>query len=238
MSGERKIIFLIVVLAVFAAEARNLNDKLMNRPYADLRAWHLGFSVGMQFQDIDFSHTGEATYDGTTWYMEQPSISPGFCVNALVDFRLSRFFNLRFSPGLYFGSREIKMIESTGQETANQTLKSTYVVVPIDLKFSGLRYRNSRPYISAGLMPAFDIAKKRSNLLELTTADCYLTVGLGCDFYLPYFKFIPEIKFCFGLADVLRHDRPDLEEDPMSYRFTQSIKRAHSSMVVLTFYFE
>lgn len=87
-------------------------------------------------------------------------------------------------------------------------------------------------------MPAFDVAKKRSDILQLKTSDLYLSVGFGCDFYLPYFKLNPEIKFCFGLSDVLAHDRPDLVDDPQKFKFTQSLTKATSKMVVLTFYFE
>ena len=210
----------------------------MNRPYADSRPWHLGFSVGMQFQDIDFKHSGVTSFDGTQWFLEQPSVSPGFCVNGLVDFRLSRWFNIRVSPGLYFGSRDIKMIETEGVLTESQTLRSTFLVLPADLKFSGMRYRNSRPYVAAGLMPAFDLSKKRGDFIALNTADLYLTFSLGCDFYLPYFKLIPEIKFCLGLTDVLRHNRPDLSDDPLSYRFTEALKSTRSSMIVISLYFE
>lgn len=210
----------------------------MNRPYADLRRCHLGFYAGFHLQDMTFANTGQTAYDGTEWYAEQPSYSPGFCVGAAGDIRLSRWFNLRFTPGLYFGSRDVKMREYTSGQTVSQTLKSTFLVLPLDLKFSGQRYRNSRPYLSGGLMPAFDVAKKRAETLMLRTADLYLTVGIGCDFYLPYFKFIPEVKFCFGLCDMLQHDRHDLADDPATMRFTQAIRRATSSMVVVTFYFE
>lgn len=210
----------------------------MNRPYADLRRAHLGFYAGLHFQDMTFANTGATAYDGTEWYADQPSFSPGFCVGASGDLRLNRWFNLRFTPGLYFGSRGIVMREISTGETCRQTLKSTFLVLPVDLKFSGQRYRNSRPYIAGGLMPAFDVARKSADTLMLRTADVYLTAAIGCDFYLPYFKLIPEVKFCFGLCDMLRHDRPDFDDDPATMRFTNAIKRATSSMVVLTFYFE
>ena len=220
------------------AGAKTLNDHIMNRPYADLRAWHLGFSVGLQFQSLGLTNAGVTAFDGTEWFVQQPSASPGFCVNALLDLRMSRFFNLRFNPGLYFGSKTLEMMEKQGVEHLRQTIKSTYLVFPFDVKFSGLRYRNSRPYVTAGIMPAFDLTARKADPIRLNSTDCYLTVGIGCDFYLPYFKFLPEIKFCFGLADVLKHDRPDLAEDPVNFRYTEAIKKAHSSMVVLTFYFE
>lgn len=220
------------------AVAQRFNDKLQNRPYADLRRWHLGFSVGLHVQDVSFSHNGFVTEGGETWFMEQPSFSPGFCVNGLVDLRLNRYFNLRFTPGMYFGNRDIKMIDTTNGGTASQNIKSAYVVTPLDLKFSAERFRNCRPYVTGGVMPAFDVSKKRSDYLKLNATDCYLTVGFGCDFYLPYFKFIPEVKFCFGLSDIIKHDRPDLADEPDVLKITQSLKKATSQMVVFTFYFE
>ena len=120
-----------------------------------------------------------------------------------------------------------------------QDVKSAYVVTPFDLKFSGDRLHNVRPYITAGVMPAFDVSKKQAtDYLSFKTFDTYLTIGLGTDFYLPYFKFIPEIKFCFGLTDVLRHKRPELEEDDQTYKFTKSLSKVKSNMVIITFYFE
>lgn len=229
---------ILALLAAMPLSAQQLNDKLMNRPYADMRRWHLGFSVGLHTQDLNFTHNGFTTDNGETWFMEQPSFSPGFCVNGLVDFRLNDYFSVRLSPGLYFGNRDVKMIDTTNGGTAKQNLRSVFVVAPIDIKYAAQRYRNSRPYLTAGVMPVFDVSKKRSDYLKLNTSDVYLTVGLGCDFYLPFFKLNPEIKFCFGLTDVIQHDRPDLVDDPERLKITQSLKKATSQMVVLTFYFE
>ena len=221
-----------------SAHARRFNDKVLNRPYADNRVWHLGFSVGLHFQDVSFTSNGFFTDDGENWYIEQPSYQPGFCVNGLVDLRLNNYFNLRFNPGLYFGNRDIVMLDQTFGYKESESLKSAYIVMPIDVKFSAVRYRNSRPYVSAGIMPAIDVAKKRADIVRLKNFDTFLTIGVGCDFYLPYFKFIPELKFCFGLTDVLQRNRPDLTDDPSKLKFTQSIKKATSKMIVLTFYFE
>ena len=229
----------LIVATAADAHGRDFNDKLLNRPYADNRRWHLGFSVGMHVQDLKFASNGFVTDNGESWYMDQPSYQPGFCVNGLFDLRLNNYFNLRISPGMYFGNRDIKMVDVNNPEnTEKQTLKSAYVVAPIDLKYSSVRLRNIRPYITTGVMPAFDVSKKRADFLRLKTTDLYWTVGFGCDVYLPYFKFIPEVKFCLGLTDVLQHDRPDLVDDPAKQKFTQSLKKATSKMIVLTFYFE
>lgn len=232
---------LCVVAALCAgtsgAEAK-WGDPVLNRPYADLKRVHLGFSVGMHVQDLSFTHNGVLAEQGTEWQIEVPSFSPGFCVNVMGDLRLNSFLNLRLSPGMYFGSKNVHMLDLRSGASETQNVKSAYVVVPLDLKISGARYIQSRPYATVGVMGSFDVSKKRSDILRFNPSDVYLTVGMGCDFYLPFFKLIPEIKFCFGLTDILRHDRPDLDENPHAMAITQSLKKVRSNMVVINFYFE
>ena len=205
--------FLIAYAGTFCMCAQQRNDKVLNRPYADLRRWHLGFSVGINTLDLQFTHNGFITESGETWFMEQPSFSPGFCVNGLFDLRLNNYFSLRLSPGMYFGNRVVKMRNTSGTEKEQQNIKSTMLVLPVDVKFASLRYHNVRPYLTAGAMAVYDV-------------------------YLPYFKFCPEIKFCFGLSDMVQHKRPDLTDDPDRMKFTNSLTKATQQMVVMTFYFE
>lgn len=228
----------MALTAAMPAAARRLNDKIENRPYADLRHWHLGFSIGAFAEDLRLTHNGLITDLGEQWRADQPGYQPGFTVTGLVALRLNNYFSVRFSPGMMFGSRDIRFREVTSGAEQRQNIKSTYVILPLDLKYAAMRVRNARPYVTAGIMPAFDVAKKRSDFLKLKSSEMFLSIGFGCDFYLPYFKLIPEIKFCLGLTDVLTHDRPDLADDPDKLKFTNSLSKATSKMIVLTFYFE
>ena len=67
--------------------------------------------------------------------------------------------------------------------------------------------------------------------------DFMVEVGIGCDFYMPFFKLIPELKFCFSMLDVLEKDRSDLRDENLK-KFTESVDKAVSKMIVLSFYFE
>lgn len=232
------VIVLIMGVIAFGASAQRRNDFVPNRPYADQKPMHLGFSIGFHFQDLKFTHNGYTTPDGQQWWSEVPAYSPGFCVNVLGDLRLHKYFNLRLSPGMYFGNKTAHFREGNSGTVLKQDVKSAYVVLPVDLKISGDRWLNSRPYVTLGAMGTLDVSKKRSDFLQFNTADAYLTVGLGCDFYMPFFKLNPEIKFCFGLTDVLRHNRPDLVDDPETMKITDSLKKVKNNMIVLTFYFE
>lgn len=245
----RRLLVAVLLLLCTGTISARPGEPMQCRPYADMKPWHLGFSVGMHMQDLKFTHNGYITPDGQQWVAEVPDWSPGFCVNVLGDLRLHPYLNLRLSPGMYFGQKTVRMIDynarhlvpdpaSATRITDMQDVKTAYVVVPLDLKFSGMRDVNVRPYATTGLMGAFDISKKRSETLRFNTADLYFTVGLGCDFYLPFFKLNPELKFCFGLTDVLQHKRPDLAENPEAFKMTQSLSKVKSNMVVLSFYFE
>jgi len=222
------------------------NDMILNRPYADAKRVHFGFSVGMNFQNLAITNNGFITNDGDEWYADVPSHSPGFSVNVLADLRLADHFNLRLSPGLYFGNKVVKFLNHRGNPDwaeqsrykQSQNIKSTYIVVPVDVKMSAKRYHNMRPYFTSGVMYVHDLAKDRSEQLKLKDGDLMLTVGMGCDFYMPFFKLCPEVKFCFGMKNLLERNRPDLEDSPEVMRFTQSVNKILNNMVVVTFYIE
>ena len=139
---------------------------------------------------------------------------------------------------MWFGNRQIRFADTTTGQEERQDIKSAYLVLPVDIKFAAMRLRNIRPYVVAGVIPAVDVMKKKTDFLQLKSSDFMLSVGFGCDLYLPYFKLIPELKFCFGMGDIINHDRPDLVDDPLRAGVSNSLKRATSQMVVLSFYFE
>ena len=234
----RHITFLLLLACSVGAMAQRHKEGLLNRPYADMKPVHFGFSVGLHMQDLNISNNGYITPEGESWFAEVPAYSPGFCVNVLADMRLNQYFNLRFSPGMYFGNKKVHYLNTVSGDKTTQDIKSNYVVLPVELKYSASRYRNIRPYLVGGVMGILDVSKKRSEQLKLKNTDAMLTIGFGCDFYLPYFKLCPELKFCFGLRNLLDTDRPDLEDNAEMMKYTQSVSKIKSNMVVLTFYFE
>lgn len=243
--NARHISFIALILTTIAAVAQD-NDKILNRQYADMKRIHYGFSVGANFQDLLITNNGYVSEDGQSWFADIPNHSPGFCVNVLADLRLGEHFNLRLSPGMYFGNKVVKYYNATPPEGAlepeifkqSQNVKATYIVVPLDLKISTKRYHNIRPYFTTGVTGLYDLSKERPEQLRLKDLDVMLTVGMGCDIYLPFFKLCPEVKFCFGLRNLLETKRPDLQDNPAMEVFTKSVSKIKNNMVVVTFYFE
>lgn len=116
-------------------------------------------------------------------------------------------------------------------------MKSTYIGLPIDLKVAAPRFNNYRPYVMLGIAPFYDLTTSKHSLLRTKALNTCLEVGMGCEIYLPFFKLVPELKFDFGLGNVLDKQRPELT-DPAQRIFTESIDAAHLNMVSLVFYFE
>ena len=224
--------FSILSVCVFAQARR-----IQNRPYIDQRRIHYGFMIGLHTQDFKFVNNGYITEDGQSWFADVPEYSPGFTVGVLAELYLNQYLSVRVIPTLDFGDKNIVFREQESGEKYRQNMKSCYISVPIDLKYSAQRFNNYRPYIMAGLSPSIDLGKKKRKALLTKSFDCYAEVGLGCDFYLPFFKLIPELKFCFGLANLLEKNRNDLTDQSLT-KFTQSIDRVSSRMIVLSFYFE
>lgn len=233
------IVFAIAALAFSfkPVDAFSQTRKVMNRPYIDQRRFHYGFLTGIHMQDIEFEQNGYADEAGNQWFVETPNYEPGFSVGILGELYLTKDLALRAIPTMHFGTKNLIFRNELNRDKQYMTMKSTYISVPIDVKYSAERFNNYRPYVMAGVNPIYDLTVKKQKEILLKAADCYLEVGLGCDFYLPFFKFIPELKFCWGLSNIVEKDRSDLT-DQTQLIFTRSVNSGQSKMFVLTFYFE
>ena len=225
--------------------------KVQNKPYIDLRPLHFGIQVGLNMQDVEFRNVGpqllELPEQEPTEQLilcDADSWNPGFSVGVVADMRLSQHFSLRASPTMHFGSKHLvfrnfnDLNDAGHPRETTQDLKNTYISLPIDLKFSAQRFNNYRPYLIAGVSPMINLSDKDQDYIHLKRYDTMVEVGLGCDYYLPFFKLIPELKFCFSLSDTFNKNHVNELTDVNKRIFAKSVNEAYNKMIVLTFYFE
>ena len=237
---------LVVSLAAVAQER-----KPMNKPYIDLRPLHFGILVGTNFQDVELENTGPQMVtldDGTVVerniVVDADKWNPGFTVGVLAEGRLSSHFAVRFAPTMHFGAKHLMFHDLTDLDQegrprqTTQDMKNTYLSLPLDVKFSAQRFNNYRPYVIGGINPMVNLTQGDQDYLRLKRYDVMLEVGLGCDFYLPYFKLNPELKFCYSLTNSLDTKHADELRDANLRVFANAVRSAHTKMIVLTFYFE
>jgi hypothetical protein len=233
----RNKISIFVCFLLFSSCLFAQKQKVKNQPYGDYKLYHFGITLGLNFQDMRITNSGLTGEDGQTWYATIPNYSPGFTVGLISDLYLNPFLNLRFTPNLSFGDKNFEFVEPELGESFETSVRSSYLMAPIDLKIRSMRLNNYRPYVLTGAYAAFDLGRKLSEPLLLKSLDYGLSIGLGCDFYLPLIKVVPEIRFCFGLKDILEKNRNDLRDNTLE-KYPRAISKGSSRMIVFTFNFE
>ena len=247
-----KRLLLLIIICVFAViTCMAQSRKVQNRPYTDLRKFHFGVLVGSHLQDIEFENVGPQmiTDDaGNTMErlvtVDQDRWDVGFTVGVLGELRLTENFQFRVAPAMYFGTRHYTFrnfseLGSQQQPTEQrQEMKSAYISCAADMIFAGPRFNNHRPYVIAGINPMLNLSPKDDDYLKLKSYDLFLEFGIGCDFYLPFFKLRPELKFLYGLINSLDTGHAANLRDKSMLQYANSVRDARSKMIALTFYFE
>ena len=231
---------LFLALCLFSGLACCLTaqrEKVKNQPYVDMRMFHLGFHIGLHAQDLILTHTGATSLEGESRFAGIPSYSPGFSVGIIGDMFVNPYLNLRLIPGIHFGDRRFVFREPVSETDYITLVRSNYITMPLELKYSSMRLNNYRPYLTGGVYASLDVGRKKGEALLLKNMDYGISAGLGCDIYLPFFKLCPELKFIFGFRNLIEKNRTDLTQPDLGV-YTDAISRGTSRMIVLTFNFE
>ena len=242
----------IILLTVLSVNSFAQDRAVQNRPYTDLRPFHFGVMVGTHLQDLEFTNIGPQMIDldnGTGSVQKLVSVDQdrwdaGFTVGVLGELRLNTTFQLRIAPAMYFGTRHITFRNLTDLNAnglpieKTQDLKTAYISCAFNLIAAAPRFNNHRPYLMLGINPMLNLSGKTDDYFRLKGGDAYLEVGVGCDFYLPFFKLRPELKFMYGLSNCLDINHAKELRDKSMLMYTNSANEARSKMIALTFYFE
>jgi hypothetical protein len=203
-----RLLLTTIILLLFSI---NVNSQIENLQNFDQKKIHFGYFVG--FNQYNYKLDYKDKPDKGTLINQKPGLSVGL----IGDLKLKKNLNLRFEPGLHTNKSDIifndRRLEFENLSDTLRTIKSTYIHLPILLKYSAKRYNNLRPYILGGLSTSFNLSSNqnnpednRSGTFRLKTNTFYYELGIGIDFYLQYFKFSPSIRGVFSLKDELVQD--------------------------------
>jgi hypothetical protein len=234
---NKKAYLFLISFCLLGASLFAQKQTVKNQPYGDYKLYHFGITVGLSFQDMLLTNSGQIADNGETWYATIPNYSPGFTVGLIADLYLNPYMNLRFTPSLSFGDKNFEFVEQSSGARYKTVVRSNYLMAPLDLKFRSMRLNNYRPYFLAGAYTALDLGIKKDEPLLLKPMNYGLTVGLGCDFYLPLIKIAPEIRFCFGLNNAIEKNRSDLTDYSLM-KYSNALTKGLPRMIIFTFNFE
>lgn len=217
------------------AQNRLIQRRIMHYQHQEDKTIRFGFCLGLNVMNFAITHS-YANYKVDSLLASVTNISPGFQIQAVSVARLSNNFELRFLPGVCFGQRELSFYRGNQLYMVPQRLESSYIDLPLLLKYKSTRINNYRAFLIGGFNPRFDLARTYradSNIfMDLKTFDMCYEIGGGFDFYFPYFKLTVELRGSWGMFDVLkRRSTPHPE-------FQNAIERLRSSTYMISFYIE
>ncbi|HMR47416.1 MAG TPA: porin family protein [Bacteroidia bacterium] len=235
---KRKIIVFSFLLLLFSLDGLFAQkQKILNLPKYDRQRFHFGFILGINKTDFVIDRVASFSLIDSLYTVESKGTS-GFNLQIVTNMRMGEHFDLRFLPGLAFASRNLVYTFEKGRPLSNVVTKkveSTFVELPLDVKFKSARLNNFRAYVLGGVKYSIDMVSqakvkaKDKEFVKLQRNDYGYEIGVGCDFYLPMFKFSPEIKMYHGLRNLLVKD--DLV-------YSKSLDGLFSKMFTLSLTFE
>ncbi len=229
------ILFIIVLMG--SGQVMAQKRKILNLPKYDRQRFHFGFLLGINKTDFVIDRISSFSLIDSLYTVESRGLS-GFNLQIVANMRLGEYLDLRFLPGLAFASRNLVYTFEKGRPISNVVTKkveSSFVEFPLDLKFKSARLNNFRAYVLGGVKYSIDMVSqakvkaKDKEYVKLQRNDYGYEIGVGCDFYLPMFKFSPEIKMYHGLRNLLVKDE---------LVYSKSLDGLFSKMFTLSFTFE
>ena len=240
----KKIVVLLILTLTIKGHAQFARSMFSKDPVINLENFqkqkvYFGFYLGFNSYDfkMDYKTVGEDILIKK---------STGFNVGLVADLKLQEYVSLRFEPGLYYTSRELKYPDSYFSATTPtpsdklREVNSTYLHFPLLLKFLALRTGNIRPYLLGGVSATLNLSSNSKSKEDNSDGDKKFrvkpwtqnyTLGFGLDLYFEYFKFSPSIRGVFGLEDELIRDN-----DPLS-PWTTNIESMKTRAILINFTF-
>ncbi len=234
---KKAIFFVLITLSIQSiAFSQTYSSRVtINKPLLDYKPVHWGFTFGVSssnytiYKNSDFYKADSIDVLGI-----ESSPVPGFFLGPIFNIRLGRFFDLRFLINISFTQRNLNYYLSSNKTPVIIKIPSSYIEMPVLIKYKGQRIGNFRPYIIFGGSAKYDLASTRKlNInepyLKVSPFDYYLELGPGFDFYFPYFKFSIELKYSSGFSNLL-----EIQNNPYSV----PIEALRSNAFMLSFHFE
>jgi len=206
--------FIIISQSAFAQLFSK--DKILNNENVDKQKWSWGYFLGFNSYDFNFDYKKDLKDIQTTKTL-------GFNVGLIGNMRINEFLDLRLEPGLFITRRDINYDPSyfAGIDFNDSDLirevRSTYIHIPLLLKFSTKRLNNFKPFIVGGFSTALNLSSNQDNpddnsngQFRTKSSMVFYELGAGIDLFFPWFKFTPSIRGVFAFKDeVIRDTDPN-----------------------------
>jgi hypothetical protein len=198
---------LILILSVNNSQAQR-RDIVEYHQNWDEQVVFWGYYIGINKKDYKISYL-------TTTPNIVVTASAGFNVGLIGDLKLHNNISLRLEPGLSSNTKTLAFTHiNGGAKDSIREVNSTYLRIPLLLKFNTNRLNNIRPYLIGGVSYDYNFSSNQDNPddnyegeFRMKKNNFTYEIGAGIDIYLPYFIFSPSIRGVFAINDELIRDK-------------------------------
>ncbi|MFY0599110.1 MAG: outer membrane beta-barrel protein [Cyclobacteriaceae bacterium] len=197
-----------LLFVLFANQAISQNYNTDNLTDYDNEWIHYGYHMGIHSTKYRIKYADiYSTAALDSLHSAAPENSPGWRTGFVVNMRLARYLDVRLLPTVSFSDYTMTYRFTDGR-ILRDTKDLTTVELPILLKYKSARRGNIAMYTVAGINNAIEVAGRGDNFdtqnnLKLKNYNVSLDAGIGFDLYFPLFKFSPEIRYNWGLRNML-----------------------------------
>lgn len=234
---KKLIAIIIIALSYNTAQAQIFSgERVLNQQNFDQQRWSWGYFLGLNSYDFNFDYKdyNPSPVTGQDFAVEKRT---GFNVGLVGNLKLNNNIDLRLEPGVNFSTRGLQALRA--DEGTFREISSTYVHIPLLVKFNANRLNNFRPFVVGGVSTSINLSSNENNpddnsagQFRMTTNSYYYEIGFGIDLYLYYFKLSPSIRGVFAINDELIRD-----ENPNSL-YTGNVDKMSSRAIFLNFTFQ
>lgn len=227
---RKVILFVLLGLGLFTQAQNNPSENLVN--YDD--QWiHYGFLLGVHSSKYVTKYSEAFVSPAQdTVHSIIPGNLGGFKLGFIANMKISTYLDFRGSITVGFYENDL-LYRFTNNTDQRELRDATMVEFPLLLKYKSARRGNVAAYLLGGINPSFEAASRSSReevveRLELSGWNVAFEIGGGFDMYYPFFKFSPEIRYSYGLRNML-------EGEPNSFSVGLSRLTTQNLTVYLTF---
>lgn len=205
-----KIALLLAMFSSFGIDASAQNTKRINLPIYDDNHIHYGFLIGGHSSRYRIEHSDAfVSQQFDSLHSIVPGNLGGFKLGFVINFLLYQYLDFRILPTVAFYQNDLTYRFTDG--TSIRELRDpTFVEVPLLFKYKSVRRGNARMYLLGGITPSIRAAgagEADELKLLVKSTNLALDIGVGFDLYQPLFKFSPELRYSYGLVNVLQDEK-------------------------------
>ena len=209
-----------------------------NFNYLDFQKKPYYFGITFGFHNTGYRvNQSSAFINNDSIRIAEGSPEIGIDLHLIANLKIGEYFDFRVLPGFAFSNRSFEFTSVTAPDefVDTKTLESVFFEMPFHLRFKSKPYKDKRAYVIGGVKYTYDLSSNaqsrlKTDLIRISPHDFQYEVGVGMQFFFPYFIFSPEIKYSRGLGNILLFNN-DLNE-------ARVLEQVVSEIITISFHFE